>query len=57
MVNDLSSELNRLKALQKVNSTIRDDEIDYLEHRIQLSEQQIERARFQLQGIRLIINS
>lgn len=57
MNNDLSGELDRLKSLQKVNSTIRNDEIEYLENRIQLSGEQIDRARFQLQGIRLIINN
>jgi ATP-dependent helicase HepA len=57
MLTDLSSELDRLQALQKVNSTIRDEEIEYLKNRIHLSEQQIDRARFQLQGIRLIINN
>ena len=57
MLNDLSSELDRLKSLKKVNSNIRNDEIDYIENRIKLSEQQIDRARFQLQGIRLIINN
>ena len=57
MLNDLSCELDRLQALQKVNSNIRDEELEYLRNRIQLSEQQIDRARFQLQGIRLIINN
>ena len=57
MMDDLSSELDRLQSLQKVNSNIRNDEIEYLKSRIQLSEQQIDRARFQLQGIRLIINN
>jgi ATP-dependent helicase HepA len=57
MMDDLSSELDRLQSLQKVNSNIRNDEIEYLKNRIQLSEEQIGRARFQLQGIRLIINN
>lgn len=57
MLEDLTSELDRLESLQKVNPTIRDDEIEYIKTRIQLSEKQIDRARFQLQGIRLIINN
>jgi ATP-dependent helicase HepA len=57
MMNDLSGELDRLQSLQKVNSNIRNDEIEYLKNRIQLSEQQIDRARFQLQSLRLIINN
>ncbi len=57
MLNDLSSELDRLRSLQKVNPNIRNEEIEYLQDRIQLSAQQIDRARSQLQGIRLIINN
>ncbi|MFK8027331.1 MAG: RNA polymerase-associated protein RapA [Gammaproteobacteria bacterium] len=57
MKDDLSGELDRLQSLQKINPTIRTDEIEYLKNRIQLSEKQIDRARFQLQGIRLIINN
>ena len=57
MKDDLLGELDRLQSLQKINPTIRTDEIEYLKNRIQLSEKQIDRARFQLQGIRLIINN
>lgn len=57
MHNDLGKELERLKALQKVNKSIRDDEIDYMQQRIDLSAEQIGRANFQLQAIRLMINN
>jgi ATP-dependent helicase HepA len=57
MMDDLSSELDRLQSLQKVNASIRNEEIEFLQERIALSEQQIDRAQFQLQGIRLIINN
>ncbi len=53
----LSTELDRLKSLQKVNPSIRDDEIDYLQQFIRLSNAHIERAKYQLQGVRLIINN
>lgn len=57
MKNDLGQELERLKALQKVNKSIRDDEIDFIQQRIDLSTQQINRANFQLQAVRLMINN
>ena len=57
MINDLSSELDRLKSLQKINANIRNEEIEYLQNKIQLSGEQIDRAQFQLQGIRLIVNN
>ena len=57
MIRDLSAELDRLQSLQIVNANIRDEEIEYLKNKIKLSEEQIDRAQFQLQGIRLIINN
>jgi ATP-dependent helicase HepA len=57
MHDDLGSELKRLKALRKVNNSIRDDEIDYIQKRIDLSAEQIGRSKFQLQAIRLMINN
>lgn len=57
MQDDLGKELARLKALQKVNKSIRDDEIDYIQKRIDLSAEQIGRANFQLQAIRLMVNN
>ncbi|MDW3094828.1 MAG: RNA polymerase-associated protein RapA [Gammaproteobacteria bacterium] len=57
MINDLSTELDRLQSLQKINANIRNEEIEYLKDKIKLSEDNIDRAQFQLQGIRLIINN
>ena len=57
MNSDLGDELERLSSLQKVNSSIRSEEIDFLQERINESKQQIDRARFQLQAIRVIVNN
>ncbi len=53
----LSSELTRLKALQQVNPAIRDDEIAFLQTRLEQSLSAIEQAEVRLEGIRLIVNS
>ena len=54
---DLGHELTRLKALQKKNKTIRDDEIIYLEECIDTCKTLIDKSEFQVQAIRLIVNS
>lgn len=54
---ELGNELNRLKALQKKNKTIRKDEIEHIEETIEISQRLIEKAKFQIQAIRLIVNS
>ena len=57
MQQQLGAELNRLQTLQKTNQTIRDDEIEFLQNSITQSEQFINRASFQLQAIRVIVNN
>jgi len=53
----LGEELQRLKSLQRVNPNIRDGEIEFIQHQIDESSHYIERAKLQMQAIRLIINS
>ena len=57
MQQSLGEELQRLKSLQAVNPNIRDGEIEFLQHQIGESSHYIERAKLQMQAIRLIINS
>ena len=57
MMSDLGSELDRLINLRKVNQSIRDDEIEYLQSRIEISTDLIKRAKFQLQAARVIVNN
>jgi len=57
MMESLTEELSRLISLQKVNQNIRDIEIDFLQQQIDDSNDYIQRAKLQLQGIRLIINT
>lgn len=57
MQQELGSELNRLHSLQKINQSVRDDEIVFLQECIDQSEQHIKRANFQLQAVRIIVNN
>ncbi len=51
----LSTELERLQALAKVNPGIRAGEIDFLQNNLASCEALINRAEFQIQALRLII--
>lgn len=53
--NELSSELNRLKALKMMNPNIRDDEIASLEKSRDHTLNHISQAVFRLDAIRLIL--
>ena len=57
MQNNLGNELNRLITLKKYNSSIRQDEIDYIKDAIDQSAEHIERVRYKLQAIRIAVNS
>ncbi|MCP4413238.1 MAG: RNA polymerase-associated protein RapA, partial [Gammaproteobacteria bacterium] len=57
MQESLGVELSRLISLKKVNPNIRDIEIDFLQQQISDSSDYIHKAKLQLQGIRLIINT
>ena len=57
MQEKLQHELDRLLTLKIVNPTVRDEEIDYLRKRIKTSLEHIDRAEYQLQAVRLIVNN
>ena len=57
MTTDLGNELERLTTLRKVNLSIRNDEIEYLQSRILESKELINRSRYQLQAIRVVVNN
>ena len=53
----LGNELMRLKALKKYNSSIRQDEIDFIKDSIKQSGEYIERVKYKLQAIRIAVNN
>ena len=57
MTKTLSAERARLKSLQQVNNNIRDEEITHIDTHIARSHASIERATFQLQSIRVLVNN
>ena len=57
MHDQLNHELERLISLKNINPSIRDEEVNYLEDMIKESNQCIDRAKFQLQAIRIIVNN
>jgi ATP-dependent helicase HepA len=54
---DLGLELARLEALQQVNPSIRQEEVDHLRNRIDECAIHIEHANLQLQALRLVITT
>jgi ATP-dependent helicase HepA len=56
VVRQLSAEKRRLVALQKLNGAVRDDEIEFVESRLNDCLHYLDRADIQLQALRLIIN-
>lgn len=57
MTATLTHELERLRTLQKLNPSIRDAEITYLQDIIDISKEKIDHAKYKLQAIRLIVNN
>lgn len=57
MTTDLGNELERLTTLRKFNLSIRNDEIEYLQSRILESKDLINRSRYQLQAVRVVVNN
>ena len=57
MTKTLRAERARLKSLQQVNRSIRDEEITHIDACIARSHASIQRATFQLQSIRLLVNN
>ena len=53
----LGAELARLESLQKVNPSIRDEEIEHLRYRIEECAIHIHHANLQMQALRLIITT
>lgn len=54
---ELGEELDRLQALRKVNPSIREEEISFLQHRIDECAVHMQHANLQLQALRLIITT
>ncbi len=57
MHSELGAELQRLRALREVNTTIRQEELDHLETLIEQCAAHIEKAHFDIQAVRLIITT
>ncbi len=57
MQNHLGAELSRLEALRKVNSSVRQSEIDFIKDKIAICSDYIQRTEYQLQAIRIVINN
>lgn len=55
MEDTLAAEIERLKALQTVNASVRDDEIQALELQLEQASVALETAALSLQGLRLIV--
>ncbi len=53
----LNSEVERLQELQRLNGSVRDEEILYFQQRLQDSLAYIQQAGIDLQGLRLVINT
>ena len=53
----LGGELKRLQSLKKVNPSIRDEEIAYLQGQINDLKKVISEARVNLEAIRLVVNN
>jgi ATP-dependent helicase HepA len=53
--NILSTEINRLKALSKVNPNIREDEIRYFEKQLSMLTEVIDAANIRLDAVRVIV--
>lgn len=53
----LGTELNRLVSLQKVNSSIRDEEIEHIANQISRLGEIIDTARLDLEAVRLVVNN
>jgi len=51
----LNSELHRLKALQQINPSIRQDEIDFFEQALQQATAAVNSANLRLDGLRVIV--
>lgn len=55
MMASREQELDRLRALAAVNASIRSEEVDYLQHSMDLSREYLEQAQLKLDALRLIV--
>jgi ATP-dependent helicase HepA len=55
--NDIANSLNRLQYLRKVNPSVRQDEIEYLENIINEGQTAIKQSRLRLDSLRVIITA
>ncbi|MDR3442587.1 MAG: RNA polymerase-associated protein RapA [Legionella sp.] len=56
MKKSISHEINRLEALQRINPSIRDEEINFFKQQLQDSEEYMDKATLKLQALRVIVN-
>ena len=56
MYTEMTYELHRLQALQKINPTVRNDEITYVQEQIRQTKEYIDQALLKLQAVRVVIN-
>ncbi|KTD30994.1 RNA polymerase-associated protein HepA [Legionella moravica] len=56
MIQSISDEVSRLESLQKINPTIRNEEIEYFKQQIVECEHYINSAALNLQALRVVIN-
>ena len=57
MQNALNEEHERLSALKQINPSVRQDEIDFIEHQISQLRHYIDKAQLKFEAIRLIVVS
>jgi ATP-dependent helicase HepA len=57
LIDNISGEIERLTALQKINPAIRDEEITFFRNQLALGQAAIEQATLQLQALRLVVNT
>jgi ATP-dependent helicase HepA len=53
----LTREIERLKALSKVNHNVRKEEIDYFEEQLQILDKALDAASLRLDALRVIITT
>jgi ATP-dependent helicase HepA len=54
---EIGSEIERLRALQRVNPTIRAEEITFFERQLDEGRHALDNAKLQLQALRLVVNA
>ena len=57
MLENLGGELERLKHLRALNNTIRDEEVEFFEHRINEAQKYFNLATPEMQAVRVVVNT